>query len=66
MKHLEGDDLAGVGVKDAVDGALAARGDLVEDLVAPYFLLLHGNSPQVQSVPRVTARIPPTSCGIGG
>ena len=36
MKYLEGDDLVGFGVERTVDGPLAARGDLVENLVAPY------------------------------
>ena len=41
VQHFEGDDLSAIGVEGPVDGALAARGDLFEDLVTPY-ALFHG------------------------
>ena len=41
VQHLEGDDLSALGIEAPVDGPLAARGDLIEDLVTPY-ALFHG------------------------
>jgi hypothetical protein len=56
VQHFEGDDLTAIGVEGPVDGALAARGDLIENLVSPY-ALFYGAYLKGLGLPSATWRI---------